>query len=143
MPDKFLCKQTNKVHHIVLYCITALFFPFCHPYCETLCIFQIVFFFFSLLVAVVVSIATVLCPHTCLFIQCKQTGHVTSEETVGNLSEPAGVSVGSDDIEDFSSGLRVAADAHGVLVWVKHWSVIIQVLYLHVHIGLSAQASLS
>lgn len=78
-----------------------------------------------------------------MFIQCKQTGHVTSEETVGNLSEPAGVSVCSDDVEDFSPRLRVAADAHGVLVWVKHWSVIIQVLHLHVHIGLSAQASLS
>lgn len=133
------------MHHIVSYCITA-FFSFCHPYRETLCVFQIVFFFFSLLVAVEVSIATVLavlCPHTCLFIQCKQTGHVTSEEIVGNLSEPARVSVGSDDVEDFSSGLRVAADAHGVLVWVKHWSVIIQVLHLHVHIGLSAQASLS
>lgn len=78
-----------------------------------------------------------------MFIQCKQTGHVTSEETVGDLSEPAGVSVGSDDVEDFGSGLRVAADAHGVLVWVKHWSVIIQVLHLHMYIGLSTQASLS
>lgn len=78
-----------------------------------------------------------------MFIQCKQTGQVTREEIVGNLSEPGGVSVGSDDVEDFSSGLRVAADAHGVLIWVEHWSIIIQVLHLHVHIGLSAQASLS
>lgn len=84
-----------------------------------------------------------MCPHTSLFIQCKQTGHVPSEEFIGDLTEPARVSVCSDDVEDLGSGLRVAADAHGVLVRVEHRSVIIQVLHLDVHVGLSAQASLS
>lgn len=79
---------------------------------------------------------------TCLFIQGKQTGHVTRKDIIGDLSEPARVSVSRDNIEDFCAGLCVAADAHGVLVRVKHWSVIIQIFYLNVHVGLSTQASL-
>lgn len=83
------------------------------------------------------------CLPTCLLIQCKQTGHVTRYQVVGDLSEPAGVSVGGDNVEDLCAGLSVAADAHGVLVRVKHWSVVIQVLHLNVHVGLSALASLT
>lgn len=83
------------------------------------------------------------CLPTCLFIQSKQTGHVTRNHVVGDLSEPAGVSVGGDNVEDLCAGLRVAADAHGVLVRVEHWSVVVQVLHLNVHVGLSAQASLT
>lgn len=134
------------MHHIVSYCITALFFSFFILTVKHFVCFPDSFLLLLLISSTTVLVATVLvalCPHTCVFIQCKQTGHVTGEEIVGNLSEPAGVSVGSDDVEDFSSGLRVAADAHGVLAWVKHWSVIIQVLHFHVHIGLGAQASLS
>lgn len=78
-----------------------------------------------------------------MFVQCKQTGHVPRKDAIGDLSKPARVSVSSDDVEDFCAGLRVAADAHGVLVGVKHWGVIIQVLYLNVYVGLSAQASLT
>lgn len=82
------------------------------------------------------------CPPTCLFIQRKQTGHVTGNHVIGDLSEPASISVGGDHVEDFCAGLSVAADAHRVLVGVKHWGVIIPVLHLNVHVGLSAQASL-
>lgn len=79
---------------------------------------------------------------TCLFIQCKQTGHVTREDIVGDLSKPARISVRGDYVEDFCARLGVAADAHGVLVRVEHWSVIVQILYLNVHVRLSTQASL-
>lgn len=82
-------------------------------------------------------------PYTCLFIQCKQTGHVAGKEVIGDLSKHARISVGGDNVEDFCAGLRVAADAHGVLVRVKHRSVIVQVFYLDVHVGLSTQASLT
>lgn len=78
-----------------------------------------------------------------MLIQCKQTGHVPRKDVIRDLSKRARVSVSSDNVEDFCAGLRVAADAHGVLVRVKHWSVIIQVLYLNVHVRLSAQASLT
>lgn len=62
---------------------------------------------------------------TCLFIQCKQTGHVPRKDVIGDLAKPARVLVRSDDVEDFCADLCVAADAHGVLVRVKHWSVVI------------------
>ena len=78
-----------------------------------------------------------------MFIQCEQTGHVTRKDVVGDLSEPARISVCGDNVEDLCPGLRVAADAHGVLVRVKHRSVIVQVFHLDVHVGLSAQASLT
>lgn len=79
---------------------------------------------------------------TCVFVQCKQTGHVSRKDVIGDRSEPARISVGSDHIEDFCARLRVAADAHGVLIGVKHWSVIVQVLHLNVNIGLCTQSSL-
>lgn len=79
---------------------------------------------------------------TCLFIQCKQTGHVTRKDAICDLSKRARILVCSDDVEDFCADLCVAADAHGVLIGVKHWSVIIEVFYLDVHVGLSTQASL-
>lgn len=78
-----------------------------------------------------------------MLIQCEQTGHVTRDDVIRDLSKPARISVSGDNIEDLGAGLCVAADAHGVLIGVKHWSVIIQVFYLDVHIRLSAQASLS
>lgn len=84
-----------------------------------------------------------LCLPTCLFIQGKQTGHVTRKDFVGNLSKSASISVSGENVEDFCAGLCVVADAHGVLVRVKHWSVIIQVFYVNVNVGLSVQASLT
>lgn len=79
---------------------------------------------------------------TCLFIQWKQTGHVTRKDVVGHLPKPARILICSDDVEDFGAGLCVAADAHDVLVRVKHWNVVVEVLYLNVHVGLRAETSL-
>lgn len=59
------------------------------------------------------------------------------------MSESSRISISGDNVEDFCAGLCVAADAHGVLVRIKHWSVVIQVLNLNVHIGLSTEASLA
>lgn len=80
---------------------------------------------------------------TSVFIQCKQTGHVTRKDLIGDMSESARISISGDNVEDFCAGLCVAADAHGVLFRIKHWSVVIQVLHLNVHIGLGTQASLA
>lgn len=75
-------------------------------------------------------------------VQSKQTGRVARKDFVGDLSEPAGIVVGGDHVEDFRADLRVAAEADGVLAGVEHGSVVIPVLYLDVNVGLSAQASL-
>lgn len=77
-----------------------------------------------------------------MFVQCKQTGHVSRKNVVRDLSKPARVSVSSNNVEDLRAGLCMAADAHGVLVRVEHRCVIIQVFYLNVHICLSTEASL-
>lgn len=79
---------------------------------------------------------------TCLFIQRKQSGHVARKEVVGNLAKPARISVSGNNADDLCARLRVAADAHGVLLRAEHRSVVVQVLDLNVHIGLSTQASL-
>lgn len=79
---------------------------------------------------------------TCLFIQRKQSGHVARKEVVGNLAKPARISVSGNNADDLCARLSVAADAHGVLLRAEHWSVVVQVLDLNVHIGLSTQASL-
>lgn len=80
---------------------------------------------------------------TGLGVHVKQAGHVSGDDVIGDLAEAARVSVSGDDVEDLCAGLSVAADAHRVFIWAEHRSVVIQVLHLNVHVGLSAQTPLS
>lgn len=79
---------------------------------------------------------------TCLRVHVKQAGLVSGDDAVGDPTEAARVSVSGDDVEDLSAGLSVAADARRVFLWVEHRSVVVQVLHLNVHVGLSAQTPL-
>ena len=81
-------------------------------------------------------------PPTCVPIQGEQPGQVAGQQLVGDPAVAPRVRVGGDGGEDLRVRRGVAADAGGVLLRVEHRSVVVQVLHLDVHVGLSAQPSL-
>ena len=81
-------------------------------------------------------------PPTCVSVQGEQPRQVAGHQLVGDPSIAPGVRVCGDGGEDLRVGRGVAADAGGVLLGVEHRSVVVQVLHLDVHVGLSAEPSL-
>lgn len=79
---------------------------------------------------------------TCLCVQHKQAGHVFGYNTIADVSKPARVLISRYNAEDFGARWGVVADTNSVLFWVKHRSVIVQVFYFNMHIGLGTLTSL-